>query len=267
MKYCRFQLDNQPHYGLVESVGGQEQITRLFLNPPQNAERRPGRRSHASHGASCAGGSRTARAGLPVEDRLCRPQLSRARRRTGQRSSRRAADLLQAALFAAGPRGSGPPAPDRRAGGLRRRTRSGDRQKMLPAGRGRRCSSLHSGLHLRERRDRARSAKERRPVDPRQGLRHLLPGRPAGHQRNRSLGGHWRGNQSQRRGPSARQHARFHLPARCRHPLYLPGHDAAAGRPDSHRNAAGCRPGTRRRNHGSDRRRNRNAAAIRWSEM
>ena len=37
MKYCRFQLDNQPHYGLVESVGGQEQITRIFLNPPQNA--------------------------------------------------------------------------------------------------------------------------------------------------------------------------------------------------------------------------------------
>ena len=37
MKYCRFQLENQPHYGLVESVGGQEQITRIFLNPPQNA--------------------------------------------------------------------------------------------------------------------------------------------------------------------------------------------------------------------------------------
>ncbi len=37
MKYCRFQLDNQPHYGLVESVGGQEQITRIFLNPPQEA--------------------------------------------------------------------------------------------------------------------------------------------------------------------------------------------------------------------------------------
>lgn len=37
MKYCRFQLDNQPHYGLVESVGGQEQVTRIFLNPPQDA--------------------------------------------------------------------------------------------------------------------------------------------------------------------------------------------------------------------------------------
>jgi len=37
MKYCRFHLDNQPHYGLVESVGGQQQITRIFLKPPQNA--------------------------------------------------------------------------------------------------------------------------------------------------------------------------------------------------------------------------------------
>ena len=37
MKYCRFQLDNQPLYGLVESVSGQEQITRIFLKPPQNA--------------------------------------------------------------------------------------------------------------------------------------------------------------------------------------------------------------------------------------
>jgi 2-keto-4-pentenoate hydratase/2-oxohepta-3-ene-1,7-dioic acid hydratase in catechol pathway len=37
MKYCRFHLDNQSHYGLVESVSGQEQITRIFLKPPQNA--------------------------------------------------------------------------------------------------------------------------------------------------------------------------------------------------------------------------------------
>ena len=37
MKYCRFQLDNQPLYGLVEFVSGQEQITRIFLHPPQNA--------------------------------------------------------------------------------------------------------------------------------------------------------------------------------------------------------------------------------------
>lgn len=37
MKYCRIQLNNQPHYGLVESVAGVEQITRLFLSAPQDA--------------------------------------------------------------------------------------------------------------------------------------------------------------------------------------------------------------------------------------
>ena len=34
MKYCRFQLDDQAHYGLVESVAGKEEITRLLLRPP-----------------------------------------------------------------------------------------------------------------------------------------------------------------------------------------------------------------------------------------
>ncbi|HEX3354692.1 MAG TPA: fumarylacetoacetate hydrolase family protein [Terriglobales bacterium] len=37
MKYCRFELKGQPHYGLVESVVGMEQITRLLLNPPEDA--------------------------------------------------------------------------------------------------------------------------------------------------------------------------------------------------------------------------------------
>ena len=37
MKYCRFQSNNQPHYGLVESVAGVEHITRLFLGSPQDA--------------------------------------------------------------------------------------------------------------------------------------------------------------------------------------------------------------------------------------
>jgi 2-keto-4-pentenoate hydratase/2-oxohepta-3-ene-1,7-dioic acid hydratase in catechol pathway len=37
MRYCRVQLSNQPHYGLVESVAGVEQITRLFLSSPQDA--------------------------------------------------------------------------------------------------------------------------------------------------------------------------------------------------------------------------------------
>ena len=37
MKYCRFQLDSQSHYGLIESVAGTDQITRLFLTPPQDS--------------------------------------------------------------------------------------------------------------------------------------------------------------------------------------------------------------------------------------
>jgi 2-keto-4-pentenoate hydratase/2-oxohepta-3-ene-1,7-dioic acid hydratase in catechol pathway len=36
MKYCRFLLHGQPHYGLVESVAGHEVITRL-LTPPEEA--------------------------------------------------------------------------------------------------------------------------------------------------------------------------------------------------------------------------------------
>jgi 2-keto-4-pentenoate hydratase/2-oxohepta-3-ene-1,7-dioic acid hydratase in catechol pathway len=35
MKYCRFELNGQSHYGLVEATGGVEQITRLLLKPPE----------------------------------------------------------------------------------------------------------------------------------------------------------------------------------------------------------------------------------------
>jgi len=37
MKYCRFQLDGQSHYGLVEAFAGVETITRLLLAAPENA--------------------------------------------------------------------------------------------------------------------------------------------------------------------------------------------------------------------------------------
>jgi 2-keto-4-pentenoate hydratase/2-oxohepta-3-ene-1,7-dioic acid hydratase in catechol pathway len=37
MKYCRFQMNGQAYYGLVESVAGVEQITRLLLTPPEDA--------------------------------------------------------------------------------------------------------------------------------------------------------------------------------------------------------------------------------------
>ena len=38
MKYCRFQYENTPRYGLVEYVAGQDAITRLLLTPPEEAD-------------------------------------------------------------------------------------------------------------------------------------------------------------------------------------------------------------------------------------
>src|ERR1700684_1538507 len=35
MKYCAFELNGQSQYGLVETVAGAEQITRLLLKPPE----------------------------------------------------------------------------------------------------------------------------------------------------------------------------------------------------------------------------------------
>lgn len=35
MKYCRFQANGEAQYGLVESVGGRDVITRLLLTPPE----------------------------------------------------------------------------------------------------------------------------------------------------------------------------------------------------------------------------------------
>lgn len=38
MKYCRFQLDGQAQYGLVESVAGRDSIVRILLTPPEDAD-------------------------------------------------------------------------------------------------------------------------------------------------------------------------------------------------------------------------------------
>ena len=38
MKYCRFQLNGQASYGLVESVAGRETIVRILLTPPEDAD-------------------------------------------------------------------------------------------------------------------------------------------------------------------------------------------------------------------------------------
>src|SRR5260370_2057355 len=38
MKYCRFDLRGSAHYGLVESFAGNDEITRLLLQPPQDSD-------------------------------------------------------------------------------------------------------------------------------------------------------------------------------------------------------------------------------------
>ena len=38
MKYCRFQLNGQAHYGLVESAAGRDVIMRILLTPPEEAD-------------------------------------------------------------------------------------------------------------------------------------------------------------------------------------------------------------------------------------
>ena len=38
MKYCRFQLNGEGHYGLVESVGGREAILRILLTAPEESD-------------------------------------------------------------------------------------------------------------------------------------------------------------------------------------------------------------------------------------
>jgi len=37
MRYCRFQLNGQAEYGLVESVAGRDSIVRILLTPPEEA--------------------------------------------------------------------------------------------------------------------------------------------------------------------------------------------------------------------------------------
>ena len=38
MKYCRFQLNGEAHYGLIESTAGRESIFRILLTPPEDSD-------------------------------------------------------------------------------------------------------------------------------------------------------------------------------------------------------------------------------------
>ena len=38
MKYCKFQLNGEAHYGLIESAAGRESIFRILLSPPEDSD-------------------------------------------------------------------------------------------------------------------------------------------------------------------------------------------------------------------------------------
>jgi Fumarylacetoacetate (FAA) hydrolase family len=257
MKYCRVQLNNQSHYGLVESAAGVEYVTRVFLSSPQDArgdlEDVPTRKiDHL----------------VLAEAALLHPVSPSKIVCVGRNYREHAAELGNEVpaepLIFFKPLSSllAPGALVRRPNIAERVDYEGELGVVIA----KKCHQLAGDEDVRPyilgytcvNDVTARDLQKRRPVDPRQGFRYLLPRRPPGHERNRSLGGNRSGDPSQRRGPSTRQHAGFHLPARCRRPLYLPGHDVDAGGLDSDRDARGGRPGGCWRNHGSHRRRNRN---------
>ena len=120
-----------------------------------------------------------------LQDRLRRAQLPRAREGARQRGAAAADDLPQAAVGAARLRASrsccravSTQVEYEAEIGVVMREAAARRQ---PGG-GRERPDRD---HLCQRRDRSRPAEDRRPVGPRQGLRHLLPGRPAGRRRAR----------------------------------------------------------------------------------
>jgi len=97
-------------------------------------------------------------------------------------------------------------------------------------------SALHSWLHLRQRCDGARSAKERRSMDTGEGFDTFCPVGPL----VTDAVDPWKGVQVERasNGTSGiRQHHGILFSFRCDHPLHLPCNDSSSGRPDLHRHS------------------------------
>ncbi len=142
-------------------------------------------------------------------------------------------------------------------GRLRGRARRGDRAD-LPRRTRRAGDRRDLRLHDRQRRHGARPPEVRRPVEPGQGVRLLLPARAVDRDRPRPA--------RLRRGPAGAhvpqrrpQAGRVHQGPDLRHPdarrAHHGGHDAAARRRDPHRHPRGCRSDAgRRRGRGLDRR-------------
>jgi len=85
MKYCRFQHHDGEQYGLVESVAGREEITRLLATPPEDVGGDMERPANHADGSHPPGGSGVAAPGPSVEDRVRGAQLPRACRELGHK--------------------------------------------------------------------------------------------------------------------------------------------------------------------------------------
>ena len=183
-------------------------------------------------------------------------QLRGARRRDGQRGAGRAADVPQAEHRRDRPRRPDLLPPPVAAGGLRGRAGRGHRPD-LPRRTRRAGDRRDLRLHDRQRRDRARPPEVRRPVEPRQGLRLLLPARPVDRDRPRPArlrGGPPGADLPQRRPQAGRVHPGPDLRHPHAHRPHHRGDDAAARRRDPHRHARGRRSDAgRRRGRGLDR--------------
>ena len=76
MKYCRFQLNGDAHYGLVESVAGRESILRILLTAPEESDGDvEGLRTRRIEPIALEEATLLA-AGTAFEDRVRGPQLS-----------------------------------------------------------------------------------------------------------------------------------------------------------------------------------------------
>ena len=130
--------------------------------------RRPGR--NETHPFRLGGS-----AAVSLEDRVCRPQLPRARGGDGQRRSRKGADAVPEGPLRSRDRRKRHPDPSRiGARRLRRGALPRDRKadQELAAGA---LARGPRGRLLRQRRLRPGPPEERRPVRPREVLRHVLP--------------------------------------------------------------------------------------------
>ncbi len=260
MKFCHFELNGQPQYGLVESAAGVEQITRLFLNPPQAAsadlEDAPTRRMDRVSLAEVA-----LLAPVSPSKIVC----------VGRNYREHAAELgnevpAEPLIFFKPPSSLLAPGRQVRRPMISERV---DYEGELGVVMAKSCYQLAADEDVRpyilgytcvndvtardlQKKDgqftRAKGFDTFCPVGP-LVTNEIDP---------------WAGISVQTRvngdSPARRQHAGFHLSARRHHPLYLPGHDPDARRPDFHGDAPGCWPRYFGRYNGGDCGRNRDPA-------